>query len=417
MNVQITLYHDTRRSKKHNTYPIKLRVWDSTTKKAKLYHTGQDMTEVDFNKAWLSQKAPKSLQEDRVALNAIISNAEKVAAKADPFSFDDFEKRLYRKAGEGIRVFYHYDEYIKLLKEQKRLSTADSYGHSKQAIDEYVVHLSKAEPANLSFYDITPLWLADFEDYMVSTLGRSITTVGIYLRNLRAMFNKAIRENEIDPKVYPFGKGKYQIPAARKKKKALSVDQLRMLWDAVPDNKEQRKAKDFWFFSYSMNGINLKDMAQLRYKQIKGDEVTFIRAKTYHTSKGDLKPITAYLQEFSVEVIQTYGNESKTPEDLVFDIISDSNTDEENHVKIKNFIRLLNLHLQRLCKSIGLPEEVSFYWARHSFATNAIRKGASMEFIQESLGHNDMKTTENYFAGFDDETKREFGKKMMEFDQ
>lgn len=44
-----------------------------------------------------------------------------------------------------------------------------------------------------------------------------------------------------------------------------------------------------------------------------------------------------------------------------------------------------------------------------------MRQGASMEFIQESLGHNNMKTTQNYFAGFDDESKREFGKKLMEF--
>jgi site-specific recombinase XerD len=63
-----------------------------------------------------------------------------------------------------------------------------------------------------------------------------------------------------------------------------------------------------------------------------------------------------------------------------------------------------------------LPEQVSTYWARHSYATNAIRNGASMEFIQESLGQGNIKTTQNYIAGFDDDVKKEFSQTLMNFD-
>jgi len=58
---------------------------------------------------------------------------------------------------------------------------------------------------------------------------------------------------------------------------------------------------------------------------------------------------------------------------------------------------------------------VSTYWARHSFATNAIRNGASMEFVQESLGHGSLSTTQQYFAGFENEAKRDFFQKLMNF--
>jgi site-specific recombinase XerD len=71
--------------------------------------------------------------------------------------------------------------------------------------------------------------------------------------------------------------------------------------------------------------------------------------------------------------------------------------------------------MDRLCKDLELPK-VSTYWARHSFATNAIRSGATMEFIQESLGHKDLATTQNYFAGFDSDTKKQFAKTIMNFD-
>jgi len=54
--------------------------------------------------------------------------------------------------------------------------------------------------------------------------------------------------------------------------------------------------------------------------------------------------------------------------------------------------------------------------ARHSFATNLIRKGGGMEFAQESLGHSNIKTTKAYFSGFADDDKRDMANKMMDFE-
>ncbi len=415
MKPQITIYLDKRRAKKDGRYPVKLRVWDATTKKAKIYPTGLDLNENDFDKAWNTKKPPKVLQELRVTLNGILSKAEKVADKLDPFTFEMFEKRLYRKSGDAQKVMYHYGAYMKYLLDQDRIGSADSYRHSKDAITDYLNHRGYLEPANLFFQDITPTWLEGFEKYMIETKGRSITTVGIYLRNLRAIFNKAIREGELEEAYYPFGKGKYQIPSSGKVKKALSIEQLKVLFESKPKTPEQQKAKDFWFFSYSLNGINAKDIAQLRYKQIEGDSVTFYRAKTIHTSKANLKPISGYLTNYVKKVISTYGNSDKAPNNLVFDIISDQFTAEENHFRVKNFVRFINQHIKKLCEELGLPGNISYYWARHSYATNAVRQGASMEFIQESLGHTDTKTTQSYFAGFEEKAKKEIANKLMDF--
>jgi site-specific recombinase XerD len=41
--------------------------------------------------------------------------------------------------------------------------------------------------------------------------------------------------------------------------------------------------------------------------------------------------------------------------------------------------------------------------------------GASMEFVSEALGHNNLKTTQNYFAGFPEKDKKVFMEKMMKF--
>jgi len=244
--------------------------------------------------------------------------------------------------------------------------------------------------------------------------GRSMTTVGMYLRTLRYVLNKAIEEGEVKREQYPFGKRKYVIPEGRNTKKALSQEQLKTLFECVPSTPQQEKARAFFFFSYISNGMNMKDIAKLKSDQMDSDRFHFTRAKTARTKKGKQKQITVFLTAIQPKVIATYGN-SSSDAIYVFPIISESQSPEEQHRKIKNFTRSVNQHLKKLCRANGLPE-ISTYWARHSFATRAVNSGASMDFMQESLGHGDVKSTYNYFAGFDDEAGKELAKKLMNFD-
>jgi integrase/recombinase XerD len=87
----------------------------------------------------------------------------------------------------------------------------------------------------------------------------------------------------------------------------------------------------------------------------------------------------------------------------------------ENIRRIQNFTKFINQHIKKLAETVGVTTNISTYWARHSFTTNAIRNGASMEFIQDSLGHRDMKTTMNYWGGFEESVKRDISDKIMDF--
>ncbi|MEO8760331.1 MAG: tyrosine-type recombinase/integrase [Bacteroidia bacterium] len=111
--------------------------------------------------------------------------------------------------------------------------------------------------------------------------------------------------------------------------------------------------------------------------------------------------------------MKKYGNKNK--DEYVFSIISDNDTEDIKHRKIKNFTRFINQNLKKLAKSNELTTDISTYWARHSFATNSIRNGASMEYVMEALNHNNLKTTVGYFAGFEDKDKKEFTDKLMNF--
>jgi len=413
---QISITLDKRRLNKNGKYPVRLQVFTLTPRVQKRYATIFECTVKEFTNVWLTTKPLNKYKPLRDEIQALQVKANAVAKELNPFTFEEFEKRMYRKADSGISVRYQYSETYTELMRYNRVGTANVCKQSEKSIITFLESTQVKQYDKLTLYDITVKWLMDYEQYMTDDEGKSYTTVGIYLRALRTVFNNAIEAGEIERQFYPFGKRKYQIPAGRNTKKALSQEQLSKLFHAEPMIHEQEKAKDFWFFSYSCNGMNVKDIALLRYKNIQDGKVEYFRAKTRNTSKANLAPITVYLNDYATGVIEKYKNPNTGPETLLFDIIRDDMTPQEQQSRVGNFTRFINQHIKKLCKANDLPEQLSTYWARHSFATTSIRKGASMEFMQESLGHCNLKKTQNYFAGFDDESKKEFAQRIMDFD-
>jgi integrase/recombinase XerD len=411
----ISIYLDTRRQKANGCFPVKLRVYSPMLGRTKLYPTVFNLTQKEFQSVWETQKPRKEHHSLKLEISAVETKANDTAKELKTFSFEQFEKRLFRQTGNGESVFYHYQVAIEKLKSNNQFGTASNYQLSLKSLSDFVTYKSGKKPKDLVFGEVTSEWLEKYEKFMLDILNRSHTTVSMYVRALRTVFNNAIQEGEIDLELYPFGKKKYQVPAVKNVKKALNKDHLKALFEATPRTPEQQKAKDFWFFSYASNGMNIKDIALLRWKDLEGDTLNFYRAKTLKTSKGDLTPITIYLNEFSQGVIEKYGSKTRNPKDLIFSII-DLNTEKEiQHLAVKNFTRFVNQNFGKLAIDAGLEQKISTYWARHSFATSAIRNGESYEFVSEALGHSDMKTTKAYFKGFEENAKREFSKRQMEF--
>jgi integrase/recombinase XerD len=410
----ISIYLDTRREKANGKYPVKLRVYSHAIQKTKLYPTVFEYTKKEFESIWTDK--PRVVNRPlKIELQAIESKAVETAKSLTPFSFEQFEKKLYRVKGDGSNVLYHYDQLILKLRENKQFGTASNYEMSKRSLVEFAQTATNKKPSKILFSEITKDWLTRYENFMLKDLGRSRTTVSMYLRALRTIFNNAIQDREIDLSIYPFGEKKYQIPAVKKVKKALNAEQLRTLFNAVPATPEQQEAKDFWFFSFACNGMNIKDIALLRWENLDNDTLNFYRAKTINTGKKDLTPVKVYLTDFAKQVIEKYGTDKNNKKQTIFPILDLSVSEFKQFTAVKNFTRFINQNFRKFAKSNGVDVAVSTYWARHSFATSAIRKGASMEFVSEALNHSDLKTTQNYFAGFAEESKRELMNTIMEF--
>ena len=412
MKPKITLYQDTRRKKTSGLYPIKIRVWDRHSGEARLYPTDYDLSINDFNSAWVTKKTPRAFEELNKELEKVKQKAVTVAEAKEGHVFAELDRKLYRPNGAGQNIFYHYEEAITKLTTEERIGTASSYRLAKKSLVQFLKHLRKSGET-LLFTQIDADWLESYEKHMVDT-GRSRTTVGVYLRTLRAIFNTAIEMSDIEKDLYPFGRRKYVIPAGRRTKKALNKEQLTALFNAEPVNNHQERARDFFFFTYSCNGMNMKDIALLQFSDMANDAFTFYRAKTFRTTKDNLIPITVYLNEFSSKIISKYGNDP-TDGPYVFPILNGVDDATGRQRKIQAFTRSINQHLKKLAIASHLPKEISSIWARHSFATLARRSGKTNAFVQESFGHTDEKITQSYFAGFEDSVKKEFAQTLMDF--
>lgn len=269
--------------------------------------------------------------------------------------------------------------------------------------------------SNVLFAEVTVSFLHQYEKWMLKK-GRSRTTIGIKLRNLRAVFNEAIAVGIIrKEKCYPFGKRKYQIPTGKNTKKALEQDDIAKIYFYEPASSVLQKAKDVWLFLYFGNGMNPKDVVYLKWKNIEGEYFVFNRAKTERTTRADPRPITVYITEDMQQIIQKYSTKNKAPDNYVFPFMDAELNVLKQYERVPLFTRFINDGMKEICKELGIEKNVTTIVSRHTFSTQLKRSGVSTELIQEALGHTDKRTTENYLNSFENEVKKQYAQNLMAF--
>lgn len=403
--VTVNIFHDLRRVKKNNLYPVKLRV--TFDRRSKYMETGIDLSKEDFGKL-SSRRISKELLDIKENLLELEAKANSIIKIVRPFNFPVFIEKFKQKTYDATYVETLYVEMINKLMAQCRVGTADNYKSSLQSLLLF--------KKNLRFEDVSDTFLFRYETWMLER-GRSITTVGIYCRCLRAIFNEAIYRKIISLDYYPFGKRKYQMPVSKNIKKALKLQDIGKIYFYQPkqDKGLEAKAKAFWLFSYFANGMNMKDIALLKFKNISDEFLSFERAKTIRSTRTNPKLITVYINDDIRAIIRKWSNWDKSRENYIFPVLKPGLTPSQQRDRIKEFIRDVNDGIKKICIETGIEEHVTTYSARHSFSTVLKRSGASIEFISEALGHTDVKTTESYLDSFENEMKKEFSNSLLAF--
>lgn len=288
-----------------------------------------------------------------------------------------------------------YDEYYK--EKEKTLSP-----DTKEVYNIMVDWITKFK-SNTRLNDITTDFLSKLTNFIKSesfkNRGKETTdtTIAIYMRGLRAIFNYAIDKGYIQQDKYPFGRNKYKLANKKSAKKALSPEVLKKFLEASPKGYKETLGKDFFILSYALDGLNLADIIRIKNRDIVNNKLTIGRWKTRNSlSEDNLQEKTIIPIVFTI--LEKYGKlDPSQPNQYVLRFLQQINDDniEAQDKKKKYLNKNINQGLKSLCKRIEIPN-FALYAARHTYATTCVNKGMSIEILSKNLLHTNVQTTQGY---------------------
>lgn len=396
---------DNRRIKNDGTYPISLRL--TFKGQRRYYNTKYSLAMEDWD-LLASSKITTALKKIRNKVIALENKAEEVINSINDFSFSKFEKLFYNNLSRFDTLKSAFDNVINSLREENRIGYADIFTTTINSIEKFKEGLSLA--------DIDVNFLKSYERYMLQK-DCSNTTIGIYLRNLRKVFNVLIKDNILSQEDYPFSKDKYDIPTGSNNKRALIIEQIGEIFNHKCENGYyEQRSKDFWLFTYLCNGMNMMDIANLKVKNLESEKITFIRKKTEHSRRSNPITIVIIRNDHINQIIKTWRNNTIDPEAYLFDIIKKGDSPTQIKAKVKQFTKVTNNWMKQIGKKLKIETKLTTYVARHSFASILLHDAkAPILYIRDKLGHSSIKTTENYLSSFPIEDDRLFSNALISF--
>lgn len=230
----------------------------------------------------------------------------------------------------------------------------------------------------------TPL-IQKFQTWLISRKA-SNNTISFYMRNLRAIFNRAVSQGlATDHK--PFAKAYTRI--APTPKRAITLTQMRRIKN-LPLPPSLQKSRDLFLLSFYCLGISFIDLANLKKTDIANGRITYTRSKTN-------QKITIAITPQILTLINKYPAPKPSP--YLINIIDHLNPDHRR--QHKNAITRINRHLKTIGRLIPLPAPLTTYVSRHTWASIAKTKNIRLQTISDALGHQNEKTTRIYLSTID----------------
>jgi len=305
------------------------------------------------------------------------------------FTFSRFEDKYFRKQ-KRVDVFDYFNECIDKLKSNNRLGSASIYFDTTRRLQEFT------NGKKITFHDIDLNFIKRLERYLKGR-GNRTSTIGIYLRTLRAVYNSAIEAKFIPGDLYPFKE--FRIQKGGGTNRALSKESINQLRKyKAKKGSVKWHSLNFFIFSYLCRGINFLDMANLKWKEnIKGEKLSYLRAKTANT-KNDPEDLIIKIEPEIAEILSYYSNNDP----YIFPILTEGLSEPKKRNRVRDKLKTVNQHIKEIAKEIGLQEadEITFYFARHTWASILKDAGVPTSIISEGMDHSDEKTTQAYLDKF-----------------
>lgn len=253
-------------------------------------------------------------------------------------------------------------ELLEKIRQELRLRnyssrTIESY---LSCLSEYFKHIKniKREPE-----------IAAIKKYLLEKQGRgqSSQTINLHLQAIKYFYREIMKSGTaIDVK---FAKTASKLPIV------LSRSELEKIISSI----ENPKHNLLIALSYGA-GLRVSESINLKIKDINLDELT-IHIKS---AKGNKDRISIFPEKllFQLEKIASLQNSN----DYVFESNRGGKLDERSAQKV----------FENALEKAGVKKEATFHSLRHSFATHLLENGVDVRYVQELLGHANIRTTQIY---------------------
>ncbi len=274
-----------------------------------------------------------------------------------------FIKKTLKEHNIEFTEINQKDELIDLKKHliyrKYSSKTVELYLYYNRQLLEY----SKKSSENITLEDIQ-----NYLYYLSSVLKSSPSTLNVALNSIKFYYGEIKRKKFI-----------YEIKRAKKDKilpEVLTINEVKTIIDSI----ENIKHKCMIALTYSA-GLRVSEVSNLKLKDIDFDR------KMIHIvlSKGRKDRYTI-LSDNMHKIISEYLKIYQ-PTYWLFESWT-----QDRHISIRTIQKVFD----KAKKKADIKKDVTVHSLRHSFATHLLENGIDIRYIQELLGHQNIKTTEIY---------------------
>ncbi len=299
----------------------------------------------------------------------------------------------YRWRVDRLFVVDYMGLQIALLHAENRLATAENYSKVLRSLSAFL----GGEPLSLQMMNED--FVASYNAFLLQR-GLNRNSISFYMRILRAVYNKAVREKLI-VRSNPFI-GVY-TGVDRTRKRAVCASVIARLYRLdLPVCSQLCFARDLFVFSYATRGMAFVDIAYLKKENYHNGEIVYTRHKTGQLLCVKAEPVIR-------RIIERYASPS-TP--YLFPILRSLDPQEAYQtycVALNTYNKLLG----RLSKMLSLEPKLTSYTARHTWATVARDCNIPLSVISAGMGHSSELTTQIYLKSLENAVIDQANKKVL----
>lgn len=239
-------------------------------------------------------------------------------------------------------------------------------------------YLLQYEKSDIRLRKITPLWIENFQSFLLTKAKISQGTASLYSSALRKQLHLAVKERII---VASPADSVRNIPMPESNKMPLTLDNLKNLSKIPITGHLGAEIKNAFLFS-CFTGLRVSDLRDLSSSMIYKDSTGIIWLRKIQ--KKTKRVVTIPINQQAVSIL---GANIESKNGKIFPLLAATKTNTDQY-------------LSTWGKKAGIPH-VSWHTARHTFATLALENGAELRTVSELLGHADISTTLRYAKATD----------------